>query len=87
VELLKGLKALAVFDRSDSFGAFGGPVYMEVRSALYDADDTPPVINYIYGLGGRDLTMNDIARAYRNLEDIAEQGRVPREYEYLHVRE
>ena len=51
---LKNIKAIAVMDKSMSFGGLGGAVFHEVRHALYDEPSHPPIINYIYGLGGRD---------------------------------
>ncbi len=86
-EAMSGLKALAVLDRSDSFGAFGGPVFHEVRSALYDLETPPPVTGYIYGLGGRDLTTDDVLRVFEGLKGVAREGRSPRTYQYLTVRE
>ena len=53
------LKVLAVLDRSDSFGACGGPVFHEVRSALFGTAERPRTVNFIYGLGGRDLTLEE----------------------------
>jgi len=85
--LLGGVKALAVLDRADSFGAGGGPVSHEVRSALYDLASGPPVLSYVYGLGGRDLTREDVARVYDALGEAAAKGKAPRTYQYLTVRE
>ncbi len=84
---LSGLKALAVMDKADSFSAAGGPVFAEVRSALYGVNQNLDVISYIYGLGGRDVTMNDIETVYRNLIDIAKAGKVSETYNYVGVRE
>jgi pyruvate ferredoxin oxidoreductase alpha subunit len=86
LEALSGMKAIAVLDRCDSFGARGGPVYHEVRSALYDLDVRPPAVGYIYGLGGRDLDVDEMKRVYANLERIA-GGAPVEETEYLTVRE
>ncbi len=81
------LKVVAVLDRADSFGAFGGPVFHEVRSALYDAPQRPRVVNFIYGLGGRDLTLEDGRRLLRRVKAIADTGKVESHYDYLQVRE
>jgi len=81
------LKVLAVLDRSDSFGAFGGPLFHEVRSALYDAPQRPRVVNFIYGLGGRDLTLEDGRQLLQRLKKIADTGKVESHYDYLQVRE
>jgi pyruvate ferredoxin oxidoreductase alpha subunit len=81
------LKVLAVLDRSDSFGAFGGPVFHEVRSALYDVPQRPRVVNFIYGLGGRDLTLEEGRGLVRRVKAIADTGRAESQYDYLQVRE
>jgi pyruvate ferredoxin oxidoreductase alpha subunit len=70
--VLAGRKAVAVMDKSASFGGWGGPVFMEVRSALYQSQNgKPPVHNWIYGLGGRDTDMHQIAQVIDDLEKIA----------------
>ncbi|MDZ4165378.1 MAG: transketolase C-terminal domain-containing protein [Smithellaceae bacterium] len=56
---VKGAKVLAVTDRAVSFGGPGGPVCSEIRSALYDEADKPAIVNYIIGLGGRDVAVGD----------------------------
>ena len=83
---LSGLKALAVLDRADSFNAWGGPVFNEVRSALYGRTNMP-VVSRIYGLGGRDTDVNDIKKVFTELDEIVRTGEVKDWYEYLSVRE
>jgi pyruvate ferredoxin oxidoreductase alpha subunit len=84
---LSHLKALAVMDKADSFSAAGGPVFAEVRSALYGINNDLKIISYIYGLGGRDVTTYDIETVYENLRNIAETGKVSEVYNYVGVRE
>ena len=55
------VSALGVFDRSISYHG-GGPVYNEVRSALFGM--TLPVINHLAGLGGRDVTKEQIIKMF-----------------------
>lgn len=81
---LKGLKAVAVMDRSDSFGAFGGPVFSEVRSALLGEDIE--IVNYIYGLGGRDIRQDQIEQAITETAQAAKTGKVKKFINYLGVR-
>ena len=81
---VKGLKALAIMDRSDSFGAFGGPVFSEVRSALLGEDIE--TTNYIYGLGGRDIRQDQIEQAIQETAQIAKTGKVKSYVNYLGVR-
>lgn len=83
---LKGVKAVAVMDRSESFGAEGGPLYLEVRSALYDLDTRVPVVNYIYGLGGADVRIELIEAVFSDLSDIASGAAVPSGMTYLGTR-
>ncbi|MGE5528993.1 MAG: pyruvate ferredoxin oxidoreductase [Patescibacteria group bacterium] len=80
-------KAVAVLDRSDGLAGFGGPVFAEIRSALYGSGNTPPVIDYVYGLGGRDINIADLNRVYGDLQRIA-AGQAPGQaVTYLGVRE
>jgi len=81
---LKGMKAVAVMDRSDSFGAFGGPVFSEVRSALLGEDIE--VVNYIYGLGGRDIRQDQIEQAITETAQVAKTQKVKSYVNYLGVR-
>jgi pyruvate ferredoxin oxidoreductase alpha subunit len=83
---LKGVKAVAVMDRSESFGAEGGPLFLEVRSALYDLDERVPVVDYIYGLGGSDVKTELIERVFTDLSDIASGAKAPAGLTYLGVR-
>lgn len=86
-EALAHLKALAVMDRADSFGAAGGPLFSEVRSAVFDLAKPPRVVNYIYGLGGRDIFIDDFMKVFNNLEKIAESGKIEQLSSYLSVRD
>ncbi|PIS28355.1 pyruvate ferredoxin oxidoreductase [Candidatus Saganbacteria bacterium CG08_land_8_20_14_0_20_45_16] len=63
-EVLAGVKSIAVLDRSDSLSSQGGPLYTEVRSALYDAKTKPVLSNYIYGLGGREINLEDLRQIF-----------------------
>jgi len=73
-KVLAGRKAVAVLDRSASFGGFGGPVFTEVRSAMYG--QKVPVHGYIYGLGGRDFDLRQVAEVLENLQKAAAGGKV-----------
>ncbi len=84
---LEGVKGVAVLDRSGAFGAMGGPVYTEVRSALYDSDVHPFINGYIYGLGGRDMTMEMLKSIYDDLVETVKSGKPKRRIEFVGVRE
>ncbi len=87
IKALAHLKAIAVMDRSDSFSASGGPLFSEVKAALYESEKRPPVVNYIFGLGGRDIFPEDIKHVYKDLEDIKRAKKVKSPVNYLGVRE
>ena len=67
---LANVAAVAVLDRADSYSAQGGPVYTEISSALYGKTKAPKLINYVYGLGGRDVTIDDIRGVFSDLQKI-----------------
>jgi pyruvate ferredoxin oxidoreductase alpha subunit len=85
-QALQRLKAVAVLDRSDSFGGYG-PVFMEICSALYPLAQRPAAVNKIYGLGGRDFLPQHAAEVFAELEEIARTGRVKTTKEYIGVKE
>jgi len=87
VEALKKVKAVAVMDRSMSFGGNGGPVFHEVRHALYDLPAHPYIVNHIYGLGGRDTSPTQIRQIYTELQKIVQTKRVESPVEYVGLRE
>ncbi len=73
VRQLLGLKAVAIMDRSYAPGAVGAPMFQEVRSALYDyRDSAPPIVNRIYGLGGRELRNADVRNIFAELDALAD---------------
>ena len=83
---LANVKALAVMDKCMSFGGNGGPVYHEIRHLLYDAAKRPYIVNYIYGLGGRDTSPRELRSIYETLQDILQTGRVEKPIQYLGLR-
>ena len=86
-EALKHIKALAVMDRAESFSDFGGPLFATIRSALFDVKNDIKVVDYIYGLGGRDIVPPHIEKVFNDLEEIKETGKYDKLVNYLGVRE
>ena len=80
-------KAVAVLDKADSLNAAGGPVFTDITSAMYGRVDGVKIVNYIYGLGGRDVRTDEIKSVYDALLDTAKTGNVKEVYNYLGVRE
>ncbi len=86
-EKLSNVKAIAVLDRCWTGGAQGGPLFLEISTALYHANLKPAIINYVYGLGGRDLFADQIEEAYHRLEKIVKTGEIGELVGYLNLRE
>ncbi|MEK7269660.1 MAG: pyruvate ferredoxin oxidoreductase [Planctomycetota bacterium] len=85
---LSGKKGIVAMDRSDSLADFGGPVAQHLRAALYDAPFRPPMMNLIYGLGGREIQPEEIRQIFENLFRHVETGASPRSTSgYWGVRE
>ena len=85
---LEHVKVVGVMDRADSFGAQGGPVFLEIRAALYDSDPRPQILPFIYGLGGRDIFPDNIEQAFAVLQEAAQsKTRTSTERRYLNLRE
>ncbi len=83
-QALQGAAVTGVMDRAISFG-LGGPLFHEVRSARYG--DDAPMMNFIYGLGGRDLSLDDAKDAFRALAKAAKTGRPEPVVRYIGLRE
>ncbi len=84
--VLSGVKAVAVLDRADSFGAMGGPLYLEILAALYHEGVHTKTVNCIYGLGGRDLYPQNIEDVFRMLADAAGGADLPQSRVYLNMK-
>lgn len=87
IQILKNLQAVAILDRSVSFGAMKGPLYTEISSALYELEKKPLIKNYIYGLGGRDIHPQHLHNVFDELLRITEKGEVKEPLGYLGLRE
>jgi len=83
---LAHVKAVAVLDKSDSLNAAGGALFEDVVSSLYVNHVSIPVVNYVYGIGGRDTKADDIESVYTDLLKIKENGKIENPYRYLGLR-
>jgi pyruvate ferredoxin oxidoreductase alpha subunit len=76
-------KAVGVFDRAVSYGV-AGPSFIELRNAAYGL--TVPSIDFITGLGGRDVSSADVGLMYDRLLETAKTGKVKREVVWISTR-
>ena len=78
-QAVRDAEVLIVLDRALSFGGPGGPVSSEIKSALYQMEKKPKIVNFVGGLGGRDISV-------AGFEDIVSRGieisRVGSEHEF-----
>ena len=84
---LAGKAAVAVLDRALAYGACGNPLFQDVCSTLYLGDIHVPLINYVYGIGGREAMPNELIQIFEELEQIAASGRPEPVFRYLSLRE
>jgi pyruvate ferredoxin oxidoreductase alpha subunit len=82
---LSGVKAVGVMDRCISFGLEGGPVFHEVRSHLYGVSDVP-VLPFVYGLGGRDIRVDQILGVIETVNEAGKTGLQEKEVEFVGIR-
>jgi len=88
VKALKGKKAVAAMDRCECFGGEGGPLFIEACSAFFNRGLSMKMIDYFYGLGGRDTVPSEFCDIFRELFQIAETDKIkPPLVRYLSVRE
>ncbi|MFQ5909438.1 MAG: pyruvate ferredoxin oxidoreductase [Thermoplasmata archaeon] len=82
-EACRDVKAIGVYDRSVSFGV-SGPHFLEARNALFEL--SVPVIDFIGGLGGRDVAEADVRDIYDVLLEAAQTGKARRDVEWVNTR-
>lgn len=73
--VLKGCKAIATLDRSNPNGTVGA-LFNEISGALFNTDTKTTLSNYIYGLGGRDLTKENLRTIYGDLMENTKHGQL-----------
>jgi pyruvate ferredoxin oxidoreductase alpha subunit len=87
VKAISKVPALGVMEKAYSIGGPGAPLYMEVKTALYDQPKKPLVADYINGLGGKDTSPEMIRDIFKSLQKIKEKGSVAEPVSYIGVRE
>lgn len=85
-EALSHLKAVAVLDKADSLNAAGGALFEDVTSAMYVNKKSVPMVNYVYGIGGRDTTEKQLESVFEDLKEVASSGKTENPYRYLGLR-
>ena len=86
-EALKNVKAVAIMDRAEGYTNHGGPLGADVMAALFRARSQALAVNYIYGLGGRDVRLENMEGVFNTLKQMVETGDAGETYRYLGIRE
>ena len=89
-ELAKAIghcKAVAVMDKSEGFSACGGPLFAETSGAIINLEQRPKMIDIVFGLGGRDFTVDAALTVYDRLAKIAAGGEIGEVYTHMGQRE
>lgn len=83
---LKKCKVCAIMDRCESYNGNGGPLGSEVTAALFCYKTQIEAVNYIYGLGGRDFTVDNVYEVFHDLESMIIDGKEIEQYQYIGLR-
>ena len=86
-DALKNVKAIAVMDRAEGYTNHGGPLGADVMASLFRARSTALATNIIYGLGGRDVRVEDMEQVFEDLQVMIDQDDAGETYRYMGLRE
>lgn len=87
-EALRKVKVVAIMDRCEGYSSQGGPLGAELMASMYRANVTAKAINIVYGLNGRDITVDMVKELYARLQEIDGRELRPEDhYTYLGLRE
>ncbi len=87
VKALSKVKSVGIMDRSECFNGNGGPLSDEIGAALYRYKSKVEVVNYVYGLGGRDITVNEFEDIFNELEDVVINSKEVEQFKYVGLRD
>lgn len=86
-EALRNCKMVAIMDRCESYNGNGGPLGSEVTAGLFRYKVMIEAVNYIYGLGGRDFTVQNVYDIFAAMEDAVVNGTEIEQFQYIGLRE
>lgn len=85
-EALQNCKAVAIMDRCESYNGNSGPLGSEVTAGLYRNKVMIEAVNYIYGLAGRDFTVEEVKGVFAELAGLVEEGKEVAQHQYIGLR-
>lgn len=86
-DALGKVKAVAIMDRAEGYSNHGGPLGADVMAALFRARSRCLAVNYVYGLGGRDVRVTDMEHIYAELQKIIDDDDAGETYRFMGIRE
>ncbi|MCX7757823.1 MAG: pyruvate ferredoxin oxidoreductase, partial [candidate division WOR-3 bacterium] len=86
ISTLSKFKVVGVLDRVESMSSYISPLATEIRSVLYHQTSRPIVVSYVYGLGGREITQQDIKQIFEELLNIEKTKTIKDDVTYIGVR-
>ena len=81
--LAEKVDAIAVIDRMVQHGTGGGMIFNDVKAALCNLESRCPSINFITGLGGEDVPIDDLYVMGKKLVKTAKSGKILKEVEFI----
>jgi pyruvate ferredoxin oxidoreductase alpha subunit len=87
IDAMRGKKIVGVLERSESFGAMGAALFNELRSVLFEQSNMPKVVEYVFGLGGREIDTEQIKSVISELDSLKNNDYISEKVKYLGVRE
>lgn len=85
-QALENIKVVGIMDRADGLNSLCGPLYSEICTSLYEVNTRPVLMNFIYGLGGREVKEEDIEEVFEILFNLGKEGK-PFTTKYIGIRE
>ena len=88
-QALSKCKAIGVIDRDYSYGSpsYGGVLFNEIRAAMYPMPQRPHILNFIAGLGGREVLVRDVNHVVDMVQKAIDTGKIEEETTWIAVRE
>ena len=85
-EIAGQVGAIGVVDRMVLHGTRGGGAFADVKSALYALEERPRVMGFVAGMGGEDISIDDLVGMGRKVARAASSGRIEKEVEFVEHR-
>ena len=86
MKVIRDAKVVVVLDKNISLGMNAGALFIETKSVLYNTDISVPVVGYMIGQGGRDISMSTIEKIIAEAEEVIRSG-IKKESQFTDLKE